>query len=248
MKSFISKITMLLILLIGVNTVSAQNCKVSHKNLNETYQGDCKKGKAHGKGFAKGTDSYKGEFKKGFPDGIGIYTWANGDVYEGEFKKGKKEGKGKLAYNTTTKDSIVEGYWSKDEYIGVNKTPYKLLTKSENIVLVNFSRRPKEHGNAIRLYFKKNDRQVPNPKINRVVATKGNYTNQRQLPNYLELAEVTYPIKLIIQYELESFEFEVFQPGTWKILTELRTIDGLNAPTSGGTIDDIQKKMNEDNN
>ena len=65
------------------------------KDINQSYTVDCKKGKADGKGLAKGKDIYKGEFKKGYPEGEGIYTFSNGDVFEGEFKKGAKNGPGK---------------------------------------------------------------------------------------------------------------------------------------------------------
>ncbi len=37
------------------------------ETINEAYTGDCKKGKAQSsEGTAKGADSYKGQFKKGF--------------------------------------------------------------------------------------------------------------------------------------------------------------------------------------
>ncbi len=52
------------------------------------YHGECKKGLAHGKGEAFGRDHYIGEFKKGWPNGNGLYKWNNGDNYEGEWKKG----------------------------------------------------------------------------------------------------------------------------------------------------------------
>lgn len=229
MRLKIVKNTLLLTLFLSANYIIAQDCKVLHKSLNETYQGDCKKGKAHGKGIAKGIDTYEGEFKKGRPNGNGTYTWANGDVYIGEFKKGLKEGKGKLTYKNDNK--VEEGYWSKDDYIGISKTPYKLLTKSENIVLVNFSRRHKESGNSIRLYFKKNDRLVTKPEVDRVVPVKGNFANIVRMPDFVELTHVQYPVKFTVQYEREIYEFEIFQPGVWKIQTELRSIDGLDAPT-----------------
>ena len=65
-------------------------------SLKGTYEGDCKNGKADGKGKATGTDSYDGEFKNGLPDGIGKYNWKSGDYYEGEWKKGLKDGKGEM--------------------------------------------------------------------------------------------------------------------------------------------------------
>ena len=63
----------------------AQDCKVLKESISGSYTGDCKKGRAHGEGTAKGEDSYTGEFKKGLPHGFGKYTWADGSMYEGDF-------------------------------------------------------------------------------------------------------------------------------------------------------------------
>ena len=48
------------------------DCKVLAETLAESYEGDCKKGLADGKGKAIGTDSYEGGFKKGLPEGEGV--------------------------------------------------------------------------------------------------------------------------------------------------------------------------------
>ena len=109
--------------------VQAQ-CEVLLESISGEYEGECKKGKANGKGISKGTDTYDGQFKKGYPDGQGQYTWSNGNVFIGNFKKGLKEGEGRLVIKESQKDSLVIGYWSKDNYIGKEKDPYKILYKS----------------------------------------------------------------------------------------------------------------------
>ena len=38
---------------------------------------------------------YKGQMKKGLPDGLGKLVWYSGDYYKGEFKNGKRHGRGK---------------------------------------------------------------------------------------------------------------------------------------------------------
>ena len=43
------------------------------KEIQGTYEGDCKDGKASGKGNAIGEDTYEGNFKNGYPDGTGKY-------------------------------------------------------------------------------------------------------------------------------------------------------------------------------
>ena len=61
-----------------VTPLLSQPCSVSVDSLKGEYNGDCKKGKAEGKGTAVGIDSYKGNFKNGYPNGEGKYIWKNG--------------------------------------------------------------------------------------------------------------------------------------------------------------------------
>ncbi|WP_321290527.1 hypothetical protein [uncultured Sunxiuqinia sp.] len=110
------------------------DCTVLLPKISENYEGDCKRGKAHGVGKAVGEDSYEGEFKKGLPEGNGTYTWSNGDVYQGNWKDGLKEGEGKLVIKRETQpDSILVGFWKDDEYIGKYEKPYEVESKSSNI-------------------------------------------------------------------------------------------------------------------
>src|SRR5438045_9038664 len=89
--------------------VFAQDCVVEKESLKGSYSGDCRNGKANGKGKAVGTDSYEGEFKSGQPEGDGTYTWDNGNRYTGKFVKGLRDGKGTMFYKrTNTPDSIAE--------------------------------------------------------------------------------------------------------------------------------------------
>lgn len=111
-----------------------EDCQVEPEALQGTYEGDCRRGKAHGYGKATGTDTYEGDFRKGYPDGQGTYTWSNGNVFEGTFKKGKKEGEGKLTYNPEVHpDSVLTGFWRDDTYYGFYEDPYKVLAKTSPV-------------------------------------------------------------------------------------------------------------------
>ena len=85
-------------LVLGLNfngiTQDTTSCKVLLESISGSYDGGCKDGLAHGRGFAEGKDKYKGRFRLGVPDGSGIYYFRNGDYYHGAFKNGKKNGKG----------------------------------------------------------------------------------------------------------------------------------------------------------
>jgi hypothetical protein len=109
-------------------------CKVLLESISGEYEGECKKGLAHGTGISVGTDTYEGGFKKGLPEGKGKYTWSNGDVFEGSFKKGLKEGEGKITYSAgKAEDSVLTGFWKKDEYMGLYEHPYKVLAKTSPV-------------------------------------------------------------------------------------------------------------------
>ena len=108
--------------------LSAQkNCKVLVPEIDSIYTGKCKKGLANGKGTAIGIDSYTGKFSKGYPHGRGTYNWANGDAYTGNWKEGKRSGAGKLTLKLQETDSIIDGLWDDDKYMGAKPIPPKMI-------------------------------------------------------------------------------------------------------------------------
>ncbi|MGS0524405.1 hypothetical protein ACU8V7_03520 [Zobellia nedashkovskayae] len=215
--------TLLALALLFFNFFYSQDCKVLLKTMSRAYTGDCKKGKADGNGLAKGLDTYKGQFKKGLPNGFGIYTWNDGKIYEGEFKKGKKEGEGKLTFKT---DSIVIGYWKSDKYIGLFETPYKKINKSQNVSAYNLSK-VQDDINSLRFYVKVNQKYEKYPQLS-IIVHSGQYQTQLNNNDFVELTNVTYPIKLKAYYKQDFIELEIFQPGLWEIKTDITLIKGLN--------------------
>lgn len=203
--------------------MNAQDCKVLMKSISDSYEGGCKRGKADGEGFAKGEDFYKGEFKKGLPHGKGIYTWKDGRVYEGEFDKGEKEGKGKM---TISVDSVITGYWKKNVYIGLYEKPYKKIDKSTNVSGYTISK-VEDDINNLRFYIKINQKQESYPGLSFVVHS-GSYQTQINNKDFVELTQVTFPIKLKANYGRDFIEIEIFEPGLWDIRTEVTYIKGLN--------------------
>ena len=102
-----------------------EDCKVAADLLKGTYVGECVGGKAHGNGKAKGQDEYEGQFKNGFPDGMGTYTSSDKSKYTGNFKKGLMEGQGEINYITASgKDSTLKGFWKKNKYVGAYEKPF----------------------------------------------------------------------------------------------------------------------------
>lgn len=134
------QILLYFILLFLTTDLLSQSCSVNVDSLKGQYIGDCRKGKAEGKGTAIGIDSYTGNFKNGSPDGYGKYIWKNGSFYEGLWKNGFFEGQGTLQkVNNNKQDSadVLTGFWKKGKYIGRYEKPYIVHSITNNISDIN---------------------------------------------------------------------------------------------------------------
>jgi len=166
---------------------------------------------------------YDGIFRKGYPNGVGTYTWKNGNVYIGEFKKGQKEGKGVFTFEMNGKDSTTVGYWRSDEYIGKdNKPPYR-LSEQVSVDRVSFRHTDSER-NEISIEFYQNG--MRNGTISNLLIqnSSGTYTIQN---SFLQIKDIELPFVAIIRYTTLSslkssnipcsFKFEINQKGNWAI-------------------------------
>ena len=81
------KIALFIILLSLTNIVYAETLKFG----NSTYEGEVKKGKAHGEGIITFADfsKYEGKFKKNRIHGKGKFTDSDNNIFEGKFRRGK---------------------------------------------------------------------------------------------------------------------------------------------------------------
>jgi hypothetical protein len=225
--------TKLLILLFALSPFiysSAQDCSVDKAEIKGTYSGDCKKGKANGKGKAAGTDTYEGDFRAGLPEGNGTYKWSNGNEYTGEFAKGLKEGKGTLVYKKPSGgDSIIKGFWKKDIYIGKNEHPYRIINKSKLITDVEVEYKT-DPNNKITFFITNTSGgaslvdggELPKLKVDEIQAITGAYGRLYVNDNHAKktesiIEEVRFPIRFKAVIGTEEFEIEFFEKGTYII-------------------------------
>ena len=82
------------------------------ENTEGCISGDCENGLGT-YSWANG-DKYVGEWKDGLNHGQGTYTWADGDKYVGEYKDGLMHGQGTYTYSDGT---IEKGLWENDEFL-----------------------------------------------------------------------------------------------------------------------------------
>lgn len=194
------------------------DCQVELAAIKGEYTGDCKKGMADGEGKAKGQDTYEGEFKKGVPHGMGTYSWANGNVYTGEFKKGLKDGKGKLLIQLPggqTKEQI--GFWSEDEYIGENESPYELQYKSPEVLSVRVqAREGKANENALYIEIQHKGRVQQNPDFGFNITT-GNMLSRFKDGTSAKIAVSQFPFGFSLTYMGETVELLFYQEKSWTV-------------------------------
>lgn len=198
------------------------DCKVLMPQISGTYKGKCKKGLAHGNGEAQGEDHYVGHFTRGWPDGIGTYTYANGDVYKGDFIHGMRDGEGTLTLNSIKSDSVMSGLWKDDKYLGpipekpkvimmynLDKYDFQYISNAQNRVLINFMQNGKPNGTIQNLSI--------------VSSSGGNV--QRGLMYGVDY--ITFPVDIKVNYttwnKLQTqqyyvtFEFRISRPGDWVV-------------------------------
>lgn len=224
---------LIIILFFTATSIRAQNCVVDADSLKGTYEGNCKGGKANGKGVAKGINVYSGEFKAGLPDGKGTYTWFNGNSFEGTFKKGLKEGEGTLFQpKQTNADSVIKGFWKKDIYIGKHEKPYKVLSQSPHIMDVGVSfldggpgeitiHTSSTSGGSATGDFGGGIKIRSNWGVTSIDLMSGNYKfkNYSQSPGAATdiLFDVEYPLKVRLKFDAEFVEIELYEKKEWKI-------------------------------
>jgi len=223
-----AKAISLALLLMSSYTYS-QDCAVEKESLKGTYTGDCKKGKAHGKGKAVGADTYEGEFKNGVPDGQGVYTWSNRNMFDGRYVKGLKDGKGTLTFRREgAQDSVVEGYWKKDVYIGKHENPWEVISKTGSVTKVEVEYSP-ANSERIKIIVTNTTGgvsaiggQLPQFKVDNVLVSKGFYDRKTSLETHLKstettLTDVTFPFRAKLQIAREEVEIEFFERGSYTV-------------------------------
>ncbi len=211
-----------LFLICSLFLYSQENCKVLKSSISGTYQGKCKKGLANGKGVAVGTDRYEGQFVNGLPNGYGTYTWANGDKYTGEWIEGMRHGIGRYTMTISGIDSVQDGLWQNDEYSGPKpKNPFVIYKSGVDRYTFR-----KNLSTQNRVLVDINQNGIRNTGIsNFLISTSSG--SETKLGESLGYEYVTFPVTIKISYTTFNklrtisypvlFEFEIYEPGDWKV-------------------------------
>ena len=188
------------------------------------YTGECTDGKANGKGKSVGTDQYEGEFKNGYPEGKGMYTWKDGHYFVGLFKKGKKEGAGDMYYESAAGgDSVITGFWKKDKYFGPYEKQYDVITTTTRVLKVDCSLTDKKGEDIfITVHQLKSGGAI----ISNVSTITGTYytKNNQVLTNttLTKVQQVTFPFRAIFSFSNgESVEILFNEKGNYDVYVDL---------------------------
>jgi len=222
MKNLLKLTLLLMFSLASVYLFSQNYCKVLKPEIAGNYLGKCKNGLAHGKGKAVGKDTYEGQFNKGLPDGKGTYTWSTGEVYKGEWKDGFQEGEGQYKFKKNGNDTTISGIWIKDVYTGPRPVKPR-IKNSLGVDRYNFMRMS-DIKNRILIDFYQNGARNTGIQNLMMTTTSGYETSVGQSVGY---DGVTFPVTIKLNYTTWNklrtsqnyiiFEFEITEPGDWKV-------------------------------
>jgi len=225
-------LSILCCIVFSLHAESQEACEVKLKDIAGTYSGDCVDGKANGNGKSKGTDEYQGLFKNGYPEGKGMYTWKDGHYFIGFFKKGKKEGRGDMYYESANgEDSVISGYWRKDEYVGQYEKEWTVENATPKIGRVE-GRRVGKSGSTITFTLQQISNAtsfgggsfLPTILSENVMAGTYETKNYQALTNstIVRYQQVRFPLKLLITFTgNETAEFTFNEPGEYVISLNL---------------------------
>ncbi len=213
--------TVSLIVSLFISIIFAQDdCKVLLPKISGSYTGSCKKGLANGQGEAIGVDHYKGDFKKGYPDGIGTYTWQTGETYVGKWVKGLRNGEGQYTFKYMNRDSVQSGQWKDDKYIGkVALAPYvvEYMNSIGRITCIRNGDRP-----YVRYTFSRPD--VSNLLLQ---GSSGIENVNLYASGFTGFEQVTFPFKGNVKFNAPStlntitltceLRITINQPGSWVV-------------------------------
>lgn len=202
---------------------SQENCKVLKPEISGKYKGECRKNLANGFGTAIGVDVYEGNFRKGLPDGKGVYMWSTGEYYRGDWKKGMRNGIGYYKFRYYDRDSIMFGKWSNDVFAGT--VEFKRYEVNIKTGVDRYSiKKMSEVKNRVLVITYQNG--MYNTGItNFLISSSSGYETDRgqftgfegvKFPVEVKVTYTTWNKMRTTQYYVE-FDFTIYEPGDWEV-------------------------------
>lgn len=222
-KLLLPIITLFCLCLFAYQADGQKECDVLHDGLKDTYDGNCKKGLAHGVGKATGKlGLYEGSFRKGLPDGNGKLRYADGAYFDGTWDKGLRDGKGKFV---SSNNEVTEGYWKDDEYQGKYKKPYEYRVVRGNLPRLSFNKR-NDFGKDIELTFLRDGQRSRAAVSGLLVQSSSSILNDSGI-TFTGFQNVEYPFEAQVDFTYKPrgsalptdvrVEFTIYEEGDWVV-------------------------------
>lgn len=216
------RLSVFLIALSSTFLFAQQKCEVLKADISGEYVGDCKRGLAHGEGLSKGQNNYEGEFKKGLPNGEGTIFFADGGKYIGHWDDGLRDGEGIYSINIEGKDSIVDGIWKNDKYIGKKPVKQYEVTRKNGVSRYTI-RKNGDNLNQVTIKVRYKGQALGN--LENISTSDGNRVNYS---GYVVIENIhSYPFTCDMRYSVPSalgtvsnsveFSFKIFGAGEWLV-------------------------------
>ena len=214
------KVCFTLIVLFIAKIVLGQSCFVAVDSAKGIYTGECKNGKANGKGK---------------------YQWQNGDIYEGSWKNGWFDGFGILRRKTQPdSNKVISGFWKQGIYTGKYEKPYIIEVLTNNISELTLSKSNNEIS-QINITVKNNSggssnmdyAVIPKTILSNIQLLGGRYEELQvdtlsRIASRYTLRRVTFPFTALLTFEtrgslvpVQMARIEIFETGNWILKTSL---------------------------
>lgn len=202
-----------------------RDCRVIMEGLRSYYEGECKRGLAHGDGFAEGkVGTYEGGFVKGYPEGKGKMLYTDESRYIGHWDKGKKHGEGVFI---AADGKRMEGFWKNDEYIGIYEHPWRLHS-SRGSARPDF-KKVNDFGSSVEIKFQQLGAEAKGS-IRRLLMQNDSGT-QLIGPTFTGFENVEFPFNAKVDFyapnmmrsvDLQSvIDFTIYEKGDWVVLIKI---------------------------
>jgi len=201
-----------------------EKCEVLKPEIALEYDGECRRGLAHGYGKATGADTYEGNFRNGLPHGEGIYTRSTGEVYEGGWRRGLQHGRGKYTYFEDGEEMVKTGRWVNGEFSSraVIQAEYKInRQRSINDIRVIST----GEGSNVVLKITRSGLPLTYSNLN----VSGSSGQQRMQGQEIRFEHVNFPFTASARYRVPNvmrtaefdceLEITIVTPGSWEIVT-----------------------------
>lgn len=214
------KVYFTLIVLFIARIAFGQSCFVAIDSAKGIYTGECKNGKANGKGK---------------------YQWQSGDTYEGSWKNGRFDGYGILTRKQKPdSNEVISGFWRQGIYIGQYEKPYKIEVLTNNISELTLSK-SNNAVSQINITVKNNSggasnmdyAVIPKTILSNIQILGGQYDQLQvdtlsRIASRYTLRQVTFPFTALLTFEtrgslvpVQLARIEIFETGNWILKASL---------------------------